>query len=103
MNLTALSATLGVMFLPLGVYFVVEGRVEDKWFGFGFFLFGLLLLTATMLRVWNEDKKDRQEKEARDTVEYNRFELQTKILVGILDELKKLNKEGDNNDRRTNT
>ena len=81
MNLTALTVTLGVMALPLGAYFIVEGQAGDKWFGYGIFITGILLLIVTMLRVWKEDKRDKQEKVNRDEVEYNRFEHQNELII----------------------
>jgi len=94
MNSTALSATLGVMGMPLAVYIIVED-IGNVWLGFGLFITAILLLVFTMFRVWNEDKRNREEKKDRDKVEFNRFMLQTRISVVILKELEQLNSKGD--------
>lgn len=67
MNLTALTATVGVMALPLGVFSVVEGtRLEDKWFGYGLCIIGMLLLAMSMLRVGFEEKQEKEKREAEE-------------------------------------
>ncbi len=99
-NSTALSATLGVMALPLGVYLIVEGGARDKFFGYCIALIGLLMIISTAILTWRAETKGRQEKERRDKVEDNRYELQTRIFVSILDELKRINSGGGKYERK---
>ena len=98
MNITALTATLGVMALPLGVYLFVE--TDDRLFGVSFFVVGILMLVFSMYRVWLDEKEERDRRNKRDEISDNRFELQATILAEILSELKELRKEGQGYVRR---
>ena len=93
-NITALAATLGAIFLPIAVYLLIEGGVQDRPLAISLFILSMLSLILTMIMVYRDTKLDRIEKHEHNKVEYNRFELQSGILAEILGEVKRLNSRG---------